>query len=60
MSLKEQVIAASEQSLAADPADLTLETIARKVSQAVGRQLPPRRRAGRAPEADAGRGQESG
>jgi len=42
MSLKEQVLAAAEQVLTEYPDGLTLEALARKVSQAVGRQLPPR------------------
>src|SRR3954447_8667340 len=42
MSLKEQVLAAAEQVLADNPDGLTLEALTRKVSQAVGRQLPPR------------------
>src|SRR4051794_37454733 len=41
MSLKDQVLTAAEQVLA-DHTGLTLEALARKVSQAVGRQLPPR------------------
>lgn len=42
MSLKEQVLTAAEQVLAEQPAGLTLEALARRVSQGVGRQLPPR------------------
>jgi DNA polymerase III epsilon subunit-like protein len=42
MSLKEQVLTAAEQTLAERPAGLTLEALARRISQVVGRQLPPR------------------
>jgi DNA polymerase III epsilon subunit-like protein len=42
MSLKEQLLAAAEQVLATESAGLTVEALARQVSQRVGRQMPPR------------------
>lgn len=42
MSLKDQVLAAAETALANQPHGLTVEALARPVSTAVGRQLPPR------------------
>src|SRR5438105_14633263 len=42
MSLKEQVLAAAEQVLATEAVGLTIEALAPRVSQRVGRQLPPR------------------
>src|SRR6516162_6539416 len=42
MSLREQVLTAAEQVLAAEAVGLTVEALARQVSQRAGRQLPPR------------------
>jgi hypothetical protein len=42
MALREQVLTAAEQVLAAEAAGLTVEALARHVSQHIGRQMPPR------------------
>src|SRR3712207_678252 len=41
MSLKEQVIAAADAALTAEPPGLTGEALAKAVAREVGRQLPP-------------------
>src|SRR5262245_2391498 len=42
MALREQLLTAAEQVLAVEAAGLTVEALARQVSQRVGRQMPPR------------------
>src|SRR3954447_17727633 len=42
MALRDQVLAAAEQALSAEPPGLTIDALARRVSQRAGRQMPPR------------------